>query len=94
MSVATKLKKFHTVLQECGGVKLGLQVCMLEVARLHTIKADNTACKITAEPSHAPCMPCSMIMPDGQQCSKSSAKSLNPSLELLRHCKKPLRGHA
>lgn len=26
MSVATKLKKFHTVMQECGGVKLGLQV--------------------------------------------------------------------
>ena len=26
VSVATKLKKFHTVMQECGGVKLGLQV--------------------------------------------------------------------
>jgi hypothetical protein len=26
VSVAIKLKKFHTVMQECGGVKLGLQV--------------------------------------------------------------------
>jgi hypothetical protein len=26
VSVATKLKKFHAVMQECGGVKLGLQV--------------------------------------------------------------------
>lgn len=25
-SVATKLKKFHTVMQECGGIKMGLQV--------------------------------------------------------------------
>jgi hypothetical protein len=25
MSVAAKLKKFHTVLQECGGVRMGLQ---------------------------------------------------------------------
>lgn len=75
VSVATKLKKFHTVLQECGGVKLGLQVCMFDVAHLHTIKAQDAAlCLhwsldiVTTEPSIPPCMARNITIPDGKHC--------------------------